>query len=183
MEQHPTYRAGFALDITLGLAMFRATLIALSLFSSSAAVAKDIFIHSHNAVSDRLAVFEDDEKIAYLYLTKSGTQKPEKDAVAYSRVPLAEKIDWEHIKKTGDAPSLTRDIASPAAIIKNPKENEFSFKWSADGQAVALIRNGTPIAFASMADKFGYSRAVAKPSPLANPWDQKRYDALFSKSP
>ncbi len=98
-------------------------------------------------------------------------------------IALAEKIDWEHIKKTGDAPSITRDIASPDAIIKNPQEHEFSFKWSTDGQAVALLRKGKPIAFASIADKFGYSKAVSKPSPLANPWDQKRYDSLFAKSP
>ena len=163
--------------------MFRASLLALLFVASSFAMAKDIFIHSHNAVSNRLAVFEDDEKIAYLYLTKPGTQKPEKNAIAYSRVALAERVDWERIKKTGDAPALSQDIASPSSIIKNPQEGDFSFKWSSDGLAVALLLKGEPIAFASATDKLGFSKAVAKPSPLANPWDQKRYDALFRKSP
>jgi hypothetical protein len=164
--------------------MFRATLVALALLViAPSSMAKNIFIQSHNATSDRLAVFEDDEKVAYLYLTKPGTQMPEKDAIAYSRIALVEKVDWKKTKKTGDAPSLSKSVASRAAIIKNPEEGEFSFKWSADGQSVALLRKGEPIALASATEKLGYSKAVAKPSRLANPWNQKRYEALFGKSP
>lgn len=163
--------------------MLRITFIGFLLISSSVVMSKDIFIHSHNTVSGRYAILEDDQKVAYLYLTKPGTQKPEKDAIAYSRLALAEKIDWEHIKRSGEAPPLARDMASPAAIIQNPQDSKFSFKWSADGQAVALIRNGEPIAFAAATEKFSYSKAVAKPSPLANPWDQKLYEALFTISP
>lgn len=144
-------------------------------------MAKDIFVHSHNPTSNRLAVFQDDESVAYLYLTKPGTQKPEKDAIAYSRVPLVAKVDWSKIKETGETPHLSQDIASSTAVVKNPLESEFSFKWSTDGHAVALFRNSVPIAFASASDKFGYSKAVAKSSPLANAWDQKRYEALFGK--
>jgi hypothetical protein len=55
--------------------------------------------------------------------------------------------------------------------------------WSADGNAVALLRNNLPIAFASTTEKYGYSKAVAKPSGLANPWDQQRYEAIFKNSP
>ncbi|HVK54738.1 MAG TPA: hypothetical protein VM532_06885, partial [Burkholderiales bacterium] len=120
--------------------MFRATFVALVLLvTASSSMAKGIFIQSRNAASDRIAVFEDDEKVAYLYLTKPGTEMPEKDAIAYSRVAPVEKVDWKKAKKTGDAPPLSRNIASPAAIIKNPEESEFSFKWSANGKSVALL--------------------------------------------
>jgi hypothetical protein len=157
-------------------------LVALALMSS-ASMAKDIFIHSHNMASGRYAIFEDNEQVAYLYLTQPGTQKPARDAIAYSRVPLIAKVDWEQVKKTGEPPSLSQDIASPSAVLKNPLEREFSLQWSTDGQAVALLRNGEPIAFVSAADSFGYSKAAVKPSPLVNPWDQNRYEALFGKKP
>lgn len=134
--------------------------------SSTVATAKDIFIHSHNPISNRLAVFEDNEKVAFLYLTKAGTQKPEKDAIAYSRVPLVAKVDWKRIKETGESPPLSQEVASPTAIVTNPVESEFSFKWSADGHAVALLRQGTPIAFATASDKFGYSKLSRSSVPL-----------------
>lgn len=162
--------------------MVRSILLFCALASiASLSVAKDIFIHSQNPISDRLAIFQDDERTAYLYLTKPGTQRPERDAIAYSRVPLVPRVDWARIKETGEPPPLSQDIASPNAILKNPTEAEFSFKWSADGHAVALLRNGHPIAFAVASEKFGYSKAVAKSSPLANAWDQIRYEALFGK--
>ncbi|RLJ37531.1 hypothetical protein C8C98_1247 [Acidovorax sp. 106] len=144
-------------------------------------MAKDIFVHSHNQTSNRQAVFQDDESVAYLYLTRPGTQKPEKDAIAYSRVPLVAEVNWSKVNETRETPLLSQDIASSTALVENPLEADFSFKWSTDGHAVALLRNSIPIAFASASDKFGYSKAVAKSSPLANAWDQKRYEALFTK--
>jgi hypothetical protein len=146
-------------------------------------MAEDIFISTHNDTSNRFAVFEDNEKVAFLYLTEVGSQKPIKDAIAYSRAPPVEKIDWNKIKETGDTPPLEKDLASSEAVVPSPLETEFSFKWSADGNAVALLRNGTPICFVSAHDKFGYSRAVSKSSNLANAWDQKAYEHLFSKKP
>lgn len=137
-------------------------------------MAEDIFIHSHNAVSDRLAILDDDRRVAYLYLTKPGTQKPEKDAIAYSRVAPVTKLDWAEAAKTGGTPLLSQELASTSAVISDPIAGEFSFRWSRDGQSVALLRNGVPIAFASASEQFGYSKAVAKSSPLANAWSQDR---------
>lgn len=146
-------------------------------------MAKDIFISSHNAVSNRFAVFEDNEKVAFLYLTEVGSQKPVRDVIAYSRVPPVEKIDWAKIKEIGETLPLEKELASFEAVIPSPSEKEFSFKWSSDGNAVALLRNGSPICFVSALDKYGYSRAVSKSSNLANAWNQKAYEQLFGKKP
>lgn len=143
--------------------------------------AKDIFIHSHHEASNRFGIFEDNEETAFLYLTEAGTQRPIKDAVAYSRKSPVEKVDWEKIEESGDAPPLWKDISSDTAVVESPNETEFSFKWSADGNAIALLRNGIPIAFVSTTEKYGFSKAVSKPSPLANPWSQQRYESIFGK--
>jgi hypothetical protein len=142
-------------------------------------MSKGIFIHSRNALSARLAIFEDDGQVAYVYLTKPGTQKPEKDVIAYSRVPPAPKVDWNIIGKAGNPPPLPQDVASASAVIPRPVAREFSLKWSTDGNIVALLRNGVPIAFVSASAKLGFSKAIARPSPIANPWDQSAYDAAF----
>jgi len=72
-------------------------------------------------------------------------------------------------------------LASPTAVIRNPKASEFKFKWSADGDSVAVLRDGQPLAFATIKERFGYSRAVSITSPLANAWDQARYISLFGQ--
>ena len=145
------------------------------------AMAEDIFLESQSPVSKRYAVLEDNGKIAFLYLTEPGIPKPIKDVVVYIRVPPVEAIDWERIKKSGETPLLQKDLASPTAVIKNPKASEFKFKWSADGDSVAVLRDGQPLAFATIKERFGYSRAVSITSPLANAWDQARYISLFGQ--
>jgi hypothetical protein len=167
----------------LGTPVIRAFTFAMLFGASMNSSAKEIFIHSHNVASNRYAIFEDNENVAYLYLTEAGTQRPIKDAIAYSRKPLIAKVDWKKIQQTGEVPPLSADIASTQAIVKSPLESEFSFKWSKDGNSVALLRRGQPIAFTSLSEKYGYSKAISKPNPLANPWDQKLYDKLFRNSP
>lgn len=153
----------------------------LILLASHAAMAEEIFLDSQSPVSKRYAVLEDNGTIAFLYLTEPGVPKPMKDAVVYMRIPPIEAVDWERIKKTGDTPLLRRDLASLNAVIKDPKASEFTFKWSTDGESVAVLRNGHPLAFASVKERFGYSRAVSVSSPLANAWDQVRYSGLFGQ--
>jgi len=163
--------------------MFRAFYVFILFGISMNSIAKEIFIDSHNPISQRFAIFEDNEQVAYLYLTERGSQKPIKDAIAYSRKPLIPKVDWKKIEETGEAPPLSMDVASSQAIIASPLESEFAFKWAKDGNSVALLRNGQPIAFASATEKYGYSKAISKTNPLANPWDQKLYDKLFRNVP
>ncbi|RTL32718.1 MAG: hypothetical protein EKK49_10580 [Rhodocyclaceae bacterium] len=163
----------------LGL-FLRSIFFAFALFlENSPAMSQEIFLQSHCTASDRLAILEDDQQVAYLYLTKPGSQKIERDAIAYSRVPPIGPMDWDAIKKSKSTPQLLQSIASSSAVVPNPIDREFSFKWAPDGNAVALLRNGSPMAFISVEEPFGYSKAVAKSSPLANAWDQEKYESLF----
>jgi hypothetical protein len=161
--------------------MIRVALLLLVVYLSGAAMAEEIFIHSYSPVSARLAILDDNQRVAYLYLTARGTQKPERDVIAYTRVAPTTTPDWAEMAKNGDAPLLPKEFASPVAVIPAPVASEFSFKWSRDGVSVALLRNGQPIAFASLSDRLGYSKAVAKSGALANAWSQERYDKIFGK--
>lgn len=144
-------------------------------------MAEEIFLQVQSPVSWRYAVLDDDGRMAFLYLTEPGVLKPVKDAVVYTRMPPIESVDWEHIQKTGETPLLRSDIASSRAIIQDSRAGEFTFKWSADGHSVAVLRNAEPLAFVAIAERLGYSKAVATPSSLANAWNQELYDSLFGK--
>jgi len=76
---------------------------------------------------------------------------------------------------------LPDDIASAAAVISSPKQAEFTFKWAGDGQSVALLRNGDGLAFVTITERLGFSKAVIKATPLANPWDEKLYSSVFGQ--
>ena len=144
-------------------------------------MAQDIFLQSKNAISGRNAVLEDNGKIAFLYLTEPQIAKPVRDAIVYSRIPPVSSVDWERIKQAREMPPLHEDIASSAAVISSPEESEFAFEWSGDGDAVAILRNEVPLAFVTMKERLGFSKAVIKQSPFANPWDEERYLSLFGQ--
>ncbi|MFY0701413.1 MAG: hypothetical protein JXR04_11355 [Bermanella sp.] len=166
----------------LGEIMYRniAVLIA-SLFISGVSMAEGLFIHSHSDVSGRFAILDEDEQVAFLYLSKPYTQEPEKDAIAYMRVSPPKDVDWAQMAKSGMPPVLSEKFASSTATIRSAKESQFSFQWSIDGNSAALLYNGKPIAFVSSSEPIGYSKAVAKENKLTNPWSESLYDKLFSK--
>lgn len=155
----------------------------IALLAPAGALAQEILLQVEHPKSRRLAIMEDNQKVAYLYLTQAGTVRPARDAVAYSRVPLPRAMDWKKLKETGEPPLLAADIASASAVIAAPQAGEFSFRWSADGHSVALLHHDQPIAMATARDPLGYSKAVAKRSRLANAWSQKRYAELFGDQP
>jgi hypothetical protein len=149
--------------------------------SGGSVMAEDIFIHSHHPLSGRFAILDDNQTVAFLYLTARGTQKPEKDAIAYMRVPPPEGVDWQEMAKQGEPPLLPKELATSGAVLENPTSSQFSFQWSENGEAAVLLHNGRPIALVSATETRGYSRAVAKENRLTNPWNQQLYESLFAK--
>ncbi|HZX26516.1 MAG TPA: hypothetical protein VFF16_05580 [Telluria sp.] len=161
--------------------MRRAFLAALVQAAAASVCAQGIHLQSTNPVSGRLAVLEDDGIMGYLYLSAAGSAVPIRAVVVYSRQPPVAKIDWSRISKTGDAPPISRDIASATAVIAKPNASELSFRWSRKGDAVALLRRGEPLAFAAASRIDGQSKAVVRASPLAIPWNQRSYESIFEK--
>ena len=143
-------------------------------------LAQGIYLQSFSAASTRYAVLEDDGYVAYLYICGPNTLTPERSVVVYSRRPPVAKVDWWELQQTGDTAPISRDIASGEAVIAQPAAQEFTFKWSRAGDAVALLRRGKPLAYVA-AEQPGRSKAVAKQSPLAVPWDQRAYESLFGR--
>jgi hypothetical protein len=142
-------------------------------------MAEPIFLQSHNETSGRFAVLDDNGTVAFVYLTQPRTNGIERDVVAYTRAEPVETIDWEAAKKAGWPPPLSAQVASEDAV-QHPRKEQLSFQWSADGEAVALLFNNKPIAFAAIGLELGHSKAIGKECGLANPWDQAVYDKLFA---
>lgn len=151
------------------------------LFFSTATMADQLFLDSKNTVSGRTAIMEDDGQVAYPYLTAPSTMQIERDVILYMRVEPISHAEWKKIMRAKSTPLLTVDIASPTAVMRDPAESEFEFKWSRDGNAVAILYRGKPLTLISGTETLGYSKAVKVSSPLANFWEQGKYDADFKE--
>lgn len=142
-------------------------------------MAEDIFITDNNPVSRRWAILEDNGNSAWLYLTKSGTQKPEKDAFVYSPIQPIDKINIEDIKQDGTPPIITNELATNSSVIINAKSKDFKFIWSNDGESVSVLYKGKPISMITKESKQGYSTSLKKESFFGLPWNQSIYDKYF----
>jgi Flp pilus assembly protein TadD len=158
--------------------MQRLIALVILVCAGATAASEEFTLESHNRASKRSAYLVDNGKVAYLYLSAAGTEKFEKDAIAYSRVPPSPQ-GWELLALQNDSPPLSADVASDTAVVDNPRKDEFSFEWSVDGAAVVLLRGDNPLAFVAASSEAGYSKAVSKAFPLGNPWDEALYQKIF----
>ena len=105
---------------------------------------ENLFLEHKHPASRRLAVLEDDGTSAWLYMTEPDSRKPVADAWVYNRIaaPPAEAIK----SYRGGPPPAAQGYASKAALCEDPSSHEWSFLWSEEGESVAVVRDGQPVA-------------------------------------
>jgi hypothetical protein len=162
--------------------MMRRLALLLTVCCGSVAQADDrITLDEQHPRSHRHAVLEADEHCAWLYLSVAGDCRPEQDAFAYTPGPLVTTAEAMAEAKKGNSPPLSSEYASAQAVIRDAKAGELTFQWSADGQSLALLRNGNPLAMILAEAKRGFSKALSKSGFYGEPWDQRRYERIFGK--
>lgn len=137
----------------------------------------NLFLEDEHGESGLLAVLEDDGTSAWLYLSDADSRKPLADAWVYNRIaaPSTEEIE----KYRGGPPPAARGYAGKDALCEDPSSHEWSFVWSANGESVAVAKDGKPLAFITSGQKRGYSRALVKDGPWGHPWSEKLYRSTF----
>ncbi|MEQ1748324.1 MAG: hypothetical protein ABL974_02800 [Prosthecobacter sp.] len=141
-----------------------------------------LFLSCQSAASGRHAILEEQDGMVWLYLTASNATKPERDCPAFTTRKPTTSVDWEQIKKTGEPPSITQDVASCSAWVIDAKPAEFSAVWSSNGESVGIVRNGHIVCMIISGERFGHSRAIAKESPLGLPFDDDIARKTFPQS-
>src|SRR5579859_412154 len=123
----------------------------------------DLFLENQHPRSRRLAVLVDDGTSAWLYLTEPDSRRPAGDAWVYNRI-AAPPVDAIKAYRGGPPPAA-QGYASDRALCDDPSAHEWSFRWSYDGEAVAILNDGQPVAFIVLGQKGGYSRELVKDGP------------------
>ena len=124
------------------------------------------YITEQHPSSRRHAVFEDDGTCAWLYLTAPDEPRPVADVLVYNRHAPPDRIDDLDRSRP---PPIIRRFAAPGAVVDAPERSVWGFRWSADGESVALERDGVVVALLPPGQCRGYSSAIAEESPWGGP--------------
>ena len=127
--------------------------------------------------SERTAIFEDDGRSAWLYLTQAGSTTFAADCWIYNRLEAPASVDPARTR--GTPPPALRSVTGAQAKIEDPVWSAMRLVWSADGESVAFVYHDVPLGFIAQAEKAGYSRNVVASCPWGRLWDPERFAALF----
>src|SRR4051812_48749844 len=104
----------------------------------------EVFLGEQHPISGRRGTFEDDGTSAWLYLSDSDTPHVVADAWVYNRVappPVSQVASY----RPGPPPAA-EGYAGPGALCAEPAAHGWSLLWSADGESVAVLRDGVALA-------------------------------------
>lgn len=138
---------------------------------------EDIFLSDFNSISNRWVIFEDDGISGWLYLTKENEKKPQYDCWIYNRIEAPSKRD---LRKYRDAPPpATDEYTGENAFVSSSRELNIKFKWTKDGNAVALLINEKPYGYISTKNNKGYSMNLVREGPWGTPFNHSEYVSMF----
>ncbi|MBI5029075.1 MAG: hypothetical protein HZB51_01010 [Chloroflexi bacterium] len=137
----------------------------------------NLFLTDQHPLSRRSAVLEDDGTSAWLYLTQPNLQMPIADVWVYNRIP-APSMKIIPSYRDGPPPAPV-GYAHNTALCRDPGTHEWSFIWSADGESVAIAKDGLPVACIISAQKSGHSRELLKDGPWGMTWSEELFRHTF----
>jgi hypothetical protein len=124
------------------------------------------FLSEQHPSSRRHAIFEDDGTSAWLYLTAPDEPRPVADVFVYNRQAPTDRVDESERSRP---PPIVKQFAAPGAVVDASRRSVWRFKWSADGNSVALVRDGVVVALIPSGRRRGYSSAVIAECPWGAP--------------
>ncbi|QEL13939.1 hypothetical protein [Limnoglobus roseus] len=138
-----------------------------------------LFLGEQHPVSGRRGTFEDDGNSAWLYLTEARTDRVIADAWVYNRVPPPSLSQVASYRPA--PPPAAEGYASADALCAEPTAYEWSLQWSADGESVAVLRDGVALGLIARGGRPGFSRLLVKAGPWGQPWDEERFRSVMGE--
>lgn len=109
------------------------------------------FESEQHPLSGRWAVVEDDGEVAWLYLSAADSLKPIASCFLYNR-----------------------------ADTQAPPPKDIHFRWSTDGESVAVLFKSDLMGFIARGEPHGFSKLLSTPGALGAPLDVSLYERTFA---
>ena len=129
--------------------------------------------------SRRRAILDVNGRCAWLYLTLPDNMRIDREAFVFSPGLLVTLDEAFGAAKASQPPPLAADYASACAVIVDARREHFAFRWSDDGQSVAVLYQGDPIAMIIADTDHGFSRALGRSGFYGYPWNSDVYVDTF----
>jgi hypothetical protein len=138
---------------------------------------EDLFLSEQHPVSRRFASFDDDGTSAWLYLTEPNSRRPIADAWVYNRIPAPRREDIGSFRPS--PPPAAIGFASETALCLSPAKHEWCFRWSENGESVAIMKDGQAVACIIAGNRRGYSRELVTNGPWGKVWSEVEFTKEF----
>jgi hypothetical protein len=136
---------------------------------------EDLFLSDQHPGSRRWAIVEDDGRSCWLYLTEADSTRIVAHCWLYNRVPAPSGRIFER----GDTPIVPAEYVIDPAPFPAPAATSVGFRWTQDGQGVAVQLAGELMGYLALPARFGYSRNLKAPGPYGCPLDLDAYAQAF----
>ena len=133
-----------------------------------------MLVRDSNPDSQRSATIESSSTCAWLYLSEPDGDAIEKDVWLYNLIPAPKPSEIEQYR--GQAPPAPKNVIYSPGTIGEPTEANLAFRWSNDGEAVAVWLFNELHAFIVPESDRGYSRLLQVDCPWGYPIDFSIYD-------
>ena len=138
---------------------------------------EELFQSDQHPESRRWAIVEDDGKSCWLYLTEADSTRIVAHCWLYNRVPAPSG----RIFKRGETPIVPAEFVVDPAPFPALVPTSVAFRWTRDGQAVAVHLGGELMGYLALPARFGFSRNLKTPGPYGSPLDLDAYARTFDQ--
>ena len=135
----------------------------------------DLFLSEQHPLSRRWAILEDDGRAAWLYLTEPESTRPIARCWLYNRIPAPPERNFAR----GETPVVPLTHAASGEPFPPPPVGSIAFRWSDDGQGVAVLFGPELIGFIADPKGPGYSKLLRVLGPYGAPLDADLFSNVF----
>jgi len=139
----------------------------------------DLTLEFDSEASGRSAVIADEGDSIWLYLTHPTRAEFERDCWLFNTPKAPDDPELERYEQQSVPPPAPARFINEGGVRPTPSEKSISVRWSADGNAVAVLVDGSPVGLASMSAECGMSRYLRESCPWGEPWDDARWVELL----
>jgi hypothetical protein len=141
---------------------------------------ENLFQMQQHPISNRYAIIEDDGRCAWLYLTEPGSQAPAAGCWLYNRLEAPEALDDASIAK-GLPPMAPASHMKDPRPVEPPNPYTVWFRWTADGESVAVISGSPPdmLGYILAGRRRGRSTGLKGSSPFGSGVDWDEFEEVF----
>jgi hypothetical protein len=119
------------------------------------------------------------EHSAWMLLSESTSFRPVADIWVYNLIAPIPANEVHRYERSGPPPGCVGFVSAEG--VRKAHADQLAFRWSPDGDAVAVEIEGEVLAFVQARPRKGWARHIIQEGPFGSPWSDEEYGRLFGR--